>query len=241
MTSKKLNTLVVASLLLGALMTSCTTASANGGNPFGTDGGLGADQATADAGGDASLDAATQDPNTDEDVAAAPDVPSDTDTQAPDATAVADAGASGVDIALAEDAGATGDGHGPQDAGTAPDVVATKDVAAAKDTATPDAGPVCGDGSCESGETPATCPKDCLAAKTCTTYADVQPIFLNNCNGCHGHAFGNGCTSAGNYAAINSYVQSGQMPKGGALSAAQKSTVAAWAAAKNACTTASCP
>ncbi len=102
--------------------------------------------------------------------------------------------------------------------------------------------PVCGNGTCETGETNATCPADCPAGtKTCTTYADVQAIFQNNCNGCHGHTFGNGCSSAKSYASINSYVQSGQMPQGSSLSAADKATVAAWAAAKNACTTASCP
>ncbi len=101
--------------------------------------------------------------------------------------------------------------------------------------------PVCGNGVCEApAETTANCPGDC-PAKTCTTYADVQAISQNNCNGCHGHAFGNGCSSASNYASINSYVQSGSMPQGGSLSAADKATIAAWAAAKNACTTATCP
>ncbi len=100
--------------------------------------------------------------------------------------------------------------------------------------------PVCGDGVCNGTETTATCPGDC-PAKTCTTYTDVQAIFQNNCNGCHGHAFGNGCSSASNYTSINAYVQSGSMPQGSSLSAADKAKIAAWAAAKNACTTATCP
>ncbi len=100
--------------------------------------------------------------------------------------------------------------------------------------------PSCGDGTCNGTETTATCPGDC-PAKTCTTYTDVQAIFQNNCNGCHGHKFGNGCSSASSYASINAYVQSGSMPQGSSLSSADKAKIAAWAAAKNACTTATCP
>ncbi len=105
----------------------------------------------------------------------------------------------------------------------------------------PPPAPVCGNGTCEAPtETTANCPADC-PAKTCTTYTDVQAIFQNNCNGCHGHTFGNGCSSASNYSLINSYVQSGSMPQGSSLSAADKAKIAAWAAAKNACTLAACP
>ncbi len=100
--------------------------------------------------------------------------------------------------------------------------------------------PVCGNGKCETGETTATCPGDC-PAKTCTTYTDVQAIFQNNCNGCHNHKFGNGCSSATSYSSIAAYVANGSMPQGKSLSSADKAKIAAWAAAKNACTTASCP
>ena len=100
--------------------------------------------------------------------------------------------------------------------------------------------PVCGNGTCDAGETTASCPGDC-PVKTCTTYSDVQAIFQNNCNGCHGHQFGNGCSSASNYSSIAAYVSNGSMPQGKKLSAADKAKIAAWAAAKNACTTASCP
>ena len=99
----------------------------------------------------------------------------------------------------------------------------------------------CGNGKCDAGETNATCPADCPAAKTCTSYTDVQSIFQNNCNGCHGHKFGNSCSAAGNYSTINSYVQGGMMPPGGGLSSADKAKIAAWAAAKDACTAAQCP
>ena len=100
----------------------------------------------------------------------------------------------------------------------------------------------CGDGVCNGGETNATCAQDCPApAKTCTTYTDVQPIFLANCNGCHGHSFGSSCSAAANYPLIASYVASGAMPQNGTLSSADKAKIAAWATAQNACTTASCP
>ncbi len=100
----------------------------------------------------------------------------------------------------------------------------------------------CGNGKCDAGETATSCAADCATGtKTCTTYTDVQAIFQNSCNGCHGHKFGNGCSSASNYSSINSWVQSGSMPQGSKLSAADKAKIAAWAAAKNACTTAQCP
>ena len=103
--------------------------------------------------------------------------------------------------------------------------------------------PVCGNGTCETGETTATCPGDCPASGggTCTPYTDVQQIFVDNCNGCHGHKFGNGCSSASNYSAINSYVQSGQMPPSGGLTAAEKAAIASWAKTKNVCTASACP
>jgi hypothetical protein len=100
----------------------------------------------------------------------------------------------------------------------------------------------CGDGVCNGGETYTTCAQDCPApAKTCTTYLDVQPIFLANCNGCHGHSFGSSCSAAANYPLIATYVANGSMPQNGSLSSGDKAKIAAWAAAKNACTTASCP
>ena len=242
MTSKKLNTIMVMTLLCSAFALGCTSTAASGGNSASPDGGLGADLSAADAGGDASSDASTQNPNADTGATAAPDVAIDNDAQAPeDVAAAPDVPAVGLGAYSPEDAVTTPDVQAPQDAAVTPDTAAPKDVAIAKDTAAPDAGPVCGDGVCATGETTASCPGDCPAPKTCTTYADVQPIFLNNCNGCHGHAFGNSCTAAAKYATINTYVQSGAMPQGGSLSAADKATVSAWAAAKNACTTASCP
>jgi hypothetical protein len=104
----------------------------------------------------------------------------------------------------------------------------------------PATAPVCGDGKCQSPETTASCPGDC-PAKTCTTYADVQQIFLNNCNGCHNHQFGNNCSAASSYSMIAAYVANGSMPQGKKLSSSDKAKIAAWATAKNACTTASCP
>ncbi len=230
MTSKKLNTIMVMTLVCSAFALGCTSTAASGGASASPDGGPGADQSAADAGGDASSDASSQNPNADTGATAAPDVAMEKDAQAPE------------DVAAAPDVPAVGlDAHAPGDADATPDVPPPEDAAVAKDTAAPDAGPVCGDGVCATGETTANCPGDCPAPKTCTTYADVQPIFLSNCNGCHGHAFGNSCAAAAKYATINTYVQSGAMPQGGSLSAADKATVSAWAAAKNACTTAACP
>ncbi len=230
MNSKKLHTIMVVTLLCSAFSMGCTTTASSAGNGTSSDSGLGADQSAADAGGDASSDASSQNQNADTGATDAPDVAIANDAQAPQ------------DVAATPDVPSVGvDAHAPEDATATPDVQAPKDVAVATDTAAPDTGPVCGDGVCATGETTASCPGDCPAPKTCTTYADVQPIFLNNCNGCHGHAFGNSCAAAAKYATINAYVQSGAMPQGGSLSAADKATVAAWAVAKNACTTAACP
>lgn len=102
---------------------------------------------------------------------------------------------------------------------------------------------VCGNGVCEAGETTVSCAKDCPSSGggggSCTTYADVQSIFKTKCSGCHN--FGGGCSMASKYTKINFEVQSGAMPPKGGLSAEDKAKIAAWAAAKNACTTAQCP
>jgi hypothetical protein len=104
-------------------------------------------------------------------------------------------------------------------------------------------GAVCGNGLCEAGEDTANCAKDCPSGggggATCTTYADVQPIFQTKCAGCHN--FGGECSMASKYTKIKFEVQSGAMPPNGGLSPEDKAKIAAWAAGKNACTAAQCP
>ncbi len=98
---------------------------------------------------------------------------------------------------------------------------------------------VCGNGTCEAGETNATCPADC-PVKMCTVYTDVQAILKNNCNGCHGHQFGNSCAATAGHD-IAGWVANGSMPTNKTLSAADKAKIASWAATGNACTLAQCP
>ncbi len=102
-------------------------------------------------------------------------------------------------------------------------------------------GPVCGNGKCETGETTATCAADCPSSGgTCTTYADVQQILVSNCNGCHGHKFGNNCAATSGHD-IAGWVANGSMPTNKTLSAADKAKIASWAATGNACTLTQCP
>ncbi len=62
-----------------------------------------------------------------------------------------------------------------------------------------------------------------------TDYTKVQSILTQNCNGCHGHQFGSGCSYAtGSKSSIKSKVNSGSMPPGGMPSAADKALVVKW-------------
>ena len=103
-------------------------------------------------------------------------------------------------------------------------------------------GATCGNGTCDAGETNASCPTDCPASgggggNTCTTYADVKPLLQTKCGKCHNIS----CPVGGKFLKLNAEVQSGAMPPGGGLSADDKAKIAAWAAAKYACSTAQCP
>lgn len=100
----------------------------------------------------------------------------------------------------------------------------------------------CGNGICNTGETPESCGVDCpVVTKTCVTYAEVQKIFVERCDGCHGHKFGTSCAYGSPFASIAASVANGSMPEGDVLSAADKAKIAAWAEAKNACVPAMCP
>jgi hypothetical protein len=108
----------------------------------------------------------------------------------------------------------------------------------------PATSPVCGNGKCETGETTTSCAKDCPGGTTAckTTYASVQQILMNNCNGCHGHKFGSGCSIA-KYSAssIKSKVSSGSMPPGGFSSSVDKQAVLKWISDGSNCTIPGCP
>ena len=72
----------------------------------------------------------------------------------------------------------------------------------------------------------ATYTPDCSgAAKSFTS--DVMPIMSGDCVSCHS-GFGSFAGVAGDKSAIRSNIVSGNMPKGGTLTTAQKDAVVCW-------------
>jgi len=77
-------------------------------------------------------------------------------------------------------------------------------------------------------------PVDCSGAPK-TFAADVRPIIQSRCGGCHGAGSGNGPGALTTYTeisnaktAIRAAIESGRMPQGGTLTAAQKAAIICW-------------
>ena len=124
-------------------------------------------------------------------------------------------------------------------------VAAVAAAAQAKDTAIADSGPA-DSGPKDTGPAD-TGPADTGPADTATVcktdYTQVQTILTQNCNGCHGHQFGSGCSYAtGSKTSIKSKVSGGSMPPGGFSNSADKALVLKWISDGAACTPAAgCP
>ena len=79
-----------------------------------------------------------------------------------------------------------------------------------------------GNGTCATTDVPTACP----ASGSPSYSKDVAPILSAQCNGCHG--FSSYASASSSKSSIQSRVANCNMPQGGALSAAERSTLLGW-------------